>query len=109
MGSLELGLCSGGISPFFMIFLILDLLFWNQIFTCERGGERRETHTVRAGRGQRGSLRDPPPLPGPARPGPQRPEPRTCVCVSPSEAASSARSGRARYWVFWNLLCNAAS
>lgn len=23
----ELGLCSGGISPFFMIFLILDLLF----------------------------------------------------------------------------------
>lgn len=73
MGSLELGLCSGGISPFFMIFLILDLLFWNQIFTCERGGERRETHTVRAGRGQRGSLRDPPPYP--ARPGPARSAP----------------------------------
>lgn len=33
MGSLELGLCSGGSSPFFMIFLILDLLFWNQILT----------------------------------------------------------------------------
>lgn len=73
MGSLELGLCSGGISPFFMIFLILDLLFWNQIFTCERGGERREIHTVRAGRGQRGSLRDPPPYP--ARPGPARSAP----------------------------------
>lgn len=56
MGSLELGLCSGGSSPFFMIFFIFDLLFWNQIFTC--------------------------------------------VCVSPSEAASSALSGSARYCVF---------
>lgn len=33
MGSLELGLCSGGSSPFFMIFFIFDLLFWNQILT----------------------------------------------------------------------------
>lgn len=33
MGSLELGLCSGRCSPFFMSFFILDLLFWNQILT----------------------------------------------------------------------------
>lgn len=33
MGSLELGLCSGGSSPFFMIFFNFDLLFWNQILT----------------------------------------------------------------------------
>jgi len=33
MGSLELGLCSGGSSPFFMIFFSFDLRFWNQIFT----------------------------------------------------------------------------
>lgn len=33
IGSLELGLCSGGSSPFFMIFFSFDLLFWNQIFT----------------------------------------------------------------------------
>lgn len=33
MGSLELGLCSGGSSPFFMIFFSFDLLFWNQILT----------------------------------------------------------------------------
>jgi hypothetical protein len=26
----------------------------------------------------------------------------TWVCVSPKEAANSARSGRARYWVRWN-------
>lgn len=36
MGSLELGLCSGGSSPFFMIFFNFDLLFWNQILTWER-------------------------------------------------------------------------
>jgi len=34
---------------------------------------------------------------------------RTCVCVSPSDAASSALSGSARYCVFWNLLWRAAS
>lgn len=28
----------------------------------------------------------------------------TCVCVRPREAANSARSGSARYWVRWNLL-----
>lgn len=33
----------------------------------------------------------------------------TCVCVSPNEAASSALSGSARYCVFWNLRCRAAS
>lgn len=33
MGSLELGLCSGGSSPFFIIFFSFDLLFWNQILT----------------------------------------------------------------------------
>ena len=33
MGSLELGLWSGGNSPFFMIFFSFDLLFWNQILT----------------------------------------------------------------------------
>lgn len=40
MGSLELGLCSGGSSPFFMIFFIFDLLFWNQIFTCKEPKNR---------------------------------------------------------------------
>ena len=33
IGSLELGLWSGGSSPFFMIFFSFDLLFWNQILT----------------------------------------------------------------------------
>lgn len=33
----------------------------------------------------------------------------TCVCVRPREAASSARSGRAKYCVFWNLRWSAAS
>lgn len=37
MGSLELGLCSGGSSPFFIIFFNFDLLFWNQIFTWGSG------------------------------------------------------------------------
>lgn len=30
-----------------------------------------------------------------------RVSPHTCVCVSPREAASSARSGKARYCVCW--------
>lgn len=33
----------------------------------------------------------------------------TCVCVRPSCAASSARSGSARYWAFWKRRCRAAS
>lgn len=41
MGSLELGLCSGGSSPFFMIFFNFDLLFWNQIFTWKRSEKQR--------------------------------------------------------------------
>lgn len=42
MGSLELGLCSGGSSPFFMIFFILDLLFWNQILTYWKKKKQNE-------------------------------------------------------------------
>lgn len=41
IGSLELGLCSGGSSPFFMIFFIFDLLFWNQILTWKTTKPRR--------------------------------------------------------------------
>lgn len=40
MGSLELGLCSGGSSPFLMIFFNFDLLFWNQILTWKRTNSR---------------------------------------------------------------------
>lgn len=32
-----------------------------------------------------------------------------CVWVRPSDAASSARSGSARYWVCWNLLLSACN
>lgn len=44
IGSLELGLCSGGSSPFFIIFFIFDLLFWNQILTWKR--RRRKTTAI---------------------------------------------------------------
>ena len=33
----------------------------------------------------------------------------TCVCVRPIDAANSARSGSAKYCVFWNRRCRAAS
>lgn len=33
----------------------------------------------------------------------------TWVCVSPRKAASSARSGRARYWVFWKRFVSSRS
>lgn len=42
MGSLELGLCSGGSSPFFMIFFNFDLLFWNQILTLKKKSEKQD-------------------------------------------------------------------
>lgn len=65
MGSLELGLCSGGISPFFMIFLILDLLFWNQIFTCERGRAEGNPHGQGRARAAEIAAGPPPPRPAP--------------------------------------------
>lgn len=42
-------------------------------------------------------------------PGTPRRKSLTCVWVRPREAASSALSGRARYWVFWKRRCRAAS
>lgn len=43
IGSLELGLWSGGSSPFFMIFFILERRFWNHIFTWGKRHDKQGT------------------------------------------------------------------